>query len=95
MWEHHPDRRTPAGGALGLHPPAVGLHEMLHDSEPQTGTPLIPGAGGVRAVEPFEHSRQMLAYGTNLVSGVTSETVSSVPPVAGPAATTMRPPGGV
>src|SRR5207249_704151 len=40
---------------------AVGLHEMLHDSEPQTGTPLIPGAGGVRPVEPFEHPRQMLA----------------------------------
>src|SRR5206468_9047555 len=55
VWKHHPDRRTPARGALGLHPPAVGLHEMLHDSEPQTGTPLIPGAGGVRAVEPLEH----------------------------------------
>src|SRR5207302_2693279 len=33
---------------------------MLHDSEPQTGPPLIPGAGGVRAVEPLEHPRQML-----------------------------------
>src|SRR5439155_714161 len=34
---------------------------MLHDSEPQTGPPLIPGAGGVRPVEPFEHPRQMMA----------------------------------
>ena len=39
----------------------MGLHEVLHDREPQTGAPLIAAAGGVRPVEPLEHPRQMLA----------------------------------
>src|SRR5438034_8396196 len=67
--EHHPDRRPPARRALGPHPPAVHLHEMLDDSEAEAGASLIARAGRVRPIEPLEHPRQVLARDPRPVVG--------------------------
>src|SRR3989442_1997603 len=60
LGEGDADGRATADGALGLHPAAVGLHQMLDDRQPETGAALVPGAAEVDAVEPLENPRQML-----------------------------------
>src|SRR5260221_3529439 len=54
------DGRAVSQGAFGFGPPAVGLHEMLDDREPEPRTPLMTRAPVVDAVEPLEDSRQVL-----------------------------------
>src|SRR5690348_18480232 len=58
--EHEPDRRPLARRTLRLHPPALGLHQMLHDGEPQPGAPLVARAAGIGAVEPLEDAGEVL-----------------------------------
>src|SRR3970040_1050702 len=52
------DRRTAVRFTFRAHPPAVRLHEVLDDGEPEAGATLVTRAGGIDAGESLEDPRQ-------------------------------------
>src|SRR5215216_3835803 len=60
--EEGADRRALARRALRPHAAAVGLYQMLHDGETQTGAPHLARAARVHSVESLEDSRQVLEW---------------------------------
>ena len=55
------DRGAAAALALGVHPAAVRLDQVLHDREAEAGAALLAGARRVGPVEPLEDARQVIA----------------------------------
>src|SRR5262245_3941219 len=58
--EEELDGCAAAERAQGPDAPAVRFDEVLHDREPEAGTPLSARPAGVGAVEPLEHACQVL-----------------------------------
>ena len=53
-WEKRANHGPAAGHALGFDSTRVGLDEMAHDGEPETGAAGIARPAGIHAIKPLE-----------------------------------------